>query len=177
MHRPRKLSRRLFLCFLNRDKLMINTNSLSTLRSLRLTFSVLALIAISACSNTTLEEQFRGIEACQINNIYLDPVTKKASGAYFTERKLEPCRVDEAAFYCVNDTFYGLTVNQIAIPYKGPFSVHAIYLKDSPATVEATLRARFSNLKLNQKDGKSPILITNPKQQGSSVFYCDEYSE
>ncbi len=156
---------------------MTNTKSQSTLRRLKLTVSVLALIAISACSNTTLEEQFRGIEACQIKNIYLDPVTKKASGAYFTERKLEPCRVDEAAFYCVNDTFYGLAVNQIAIPYKGPFSVHAIYLKDSPAIVEATLKAKFTNIKLNQKDNMSPILIANPKQQGSSVFYCDEYSE
>ncbi|MCF5032250.1 hypothetical protein [Pseudomonas syringae] len=156
---------------------MINTSLQSALRRLKLSFSVLALVTISACSNTKLEEQFRGIEACQIKNIYLDPVTKKASGAYFTERKLEPCRVDEAAFYCVNDTFYGLAVNQIAIPYKGPFSVHAIYLEDSPATVEATLKAKFTNIKINQKDGMSPVLIANPKHQGSSVFYCDEYSE
>lgn len=138
---------------------------------------IIGLLVVSACSHTTLEEQFKGIEACNIHDIFLDPVTNKPSGQYFSDRKLEPCRIDEAAFYCVNDTFYGLTVTQVAIPYRGPFSVHAIYLKESPAVAEAALRAQFKDLKLNQNDGQSPLLITDPKQQGSSVFYCDEYSE
>ncbi|MEO4012853.1 hypothetical protein [Pseudomonas rossensis] len=138
---------------------------------------IIGLLVVSACSHTTLEEQFKGIEACNIHDIFLDPVTNKPSGQYFSDRKLEPCRIDEAAFYCVNDTFYGLTVTQVAIPYRGPFSVHAIYLKESPAVAEAALRAQFKDLKLNQNDGQSPLLIADPKQQGSSVFYCDEYSE
>lgn len=138
---------------------------------------IIGLLVVSACSHTTLEEQFKGIEACNIHDIFLDPVTNKPSGQYFSDRKLEPCRIDEAAFYCVNDTFYGLTVTQVAIPYRGPFSVHAIYLKESAAVAEAALRAQFKDLKLNQNDGQSPLLITDPKQQGSSVFYCDEYSE
>ncbi|MEX5571592.1 hypothetical protein Q1J52_01490 [Pseudomonas lijiangensis] len=140
-------------------------------------FFLAPLAVLDACASTSLEEQFNGIEACQIKNIFLDPVTKKASGQYFSERQLEPCRIDEVAFYCVNDTFYGLAVSEVAIPYHGPFSVHAIYLKDSPATVEARLRRQFPDIKLNQNDGVSPILIANPKQRGSSVFYCDEYSE
>lgn len=138
---------------------------------------IAALFLLSACSQTTLEEQFKGIETCNIHNIFLDPVTNKPSGQYFIDKKIEPCRIDEAAYYCVSDTFYGLTVNQVAIPYRGPFSVHAIYLKESPAIVESVLRTQFKDLKLNQKDGKSPLLIADPKQQGSSVFYCDEYSE
>lgn len=138
---------------------------------------IIGLLVVSACSQTTLEEQFKGIEACNIHDIFLDPVTNKPSGQYFSDRKLEPCRIDEAAFYCVNDSFYGLTVTQVAIPYRGPFSVHAIYLKESPAVAEAALRAQLKGLKLNQNDGHSPLLIADPKQQGSSVFYCDEYSE
>lgn len=142
----------------------------------RLSF-LAALFLLSACSHTTLEEQFKGIETCNIHNIFLDPVTNKPSGQYFVDKKIEPCRIDEAAFYCVSDTFYGLTVNQVVIPYRGPFSIHAIYLKESPVVVETVLRTKFKDLKLNQKDGKSPLLIADPKQQGSSVFYCDEYSE
>lgn len=138
---------------------------------------IIGLLVVSACSQTTLEEQFKGIEACNIHDIFLDPVTNKPSGQYFSDRKLEPCRIDEAAFYCVNDLFYGLTVTQVAIPYRGPFSVHAIYLKESPAVAEAALRAQLKDLKLNRNDGHSPLLIADPKQQGSSVFYCDEYSE
>lgn len=134
-------------------------------------------LTVSACAHATLEEQFKGVERCDIHNMFLDPVTNKPSGQYFIDRKLEPCRIEEVAFYCVNDTFYGLTVSQIAIPYRGPFSVHALYLKESPAEVEKALSARFKGMKLNQKDGHSPLLIADPKQQGSSVFYCDEYSE
>ncbi|MBX8592323.1 hypothetical protein K5D56_23440 [Pseudomonas cichorii] len=68
-------------------------------------FFLAPLAALDACASTSLEEQFNGIEACQIKNIFLDPVTKEASGQYFSERKLEPCRIDEVAFYCVSDTF------------------------------------------------------------------------
>ncbi|MCD5989326.1 hypothetical protein KDX30_15620 [Pseudomonas sp. CDFA 553] len=56
-----------------------------------------------------------------------------------------------------DDTFFGLAVAQIAIPYPGPVSVHAIYLEDSPSTVEAALIAKFKNIKLNNNDGISPV--------------------
>ncbi|MGY2293693.1 hypothetical protein ACW9H6_28490 [Pseudomonas sp. SDO528_S397] len=131
-------------------------------------------ISADACSHTTLEEQFDGIENCKIKNVFLDPLTNRPSGRYFIERKLRPCRIDEAAFYCVNDSFYGLPVDQIAIPYLGPFSVHAIYLKGSPASVEAVLRTKF---KSNKKYGVLPTLIADPQRQGISIFYCDENSE
>lgn len=133
--------------------------------------------SIGASAQTTLEEQFRGIESCSIKSIYLDPVSHKPSGEYFSERKLQPCRINEVAFYCINDTFYRLHVTQVAIPYIGPFSVHAIYLKESRDVVEPILRAKFKGMKLNHDGGSSPILIADPKQPGSSVFYCDEYSE
>lgn len=140
-------------------------------------FLLPVFIGLEACSHVTLEDQFEGINNCDIDNVFLDPVTNKASGRYFVERQLEPCRIDEAAFYCVNDTFYGLSVSEVAIPYHGPFSVHAIYFRESPMAVEAALRKRFGDIELNQNDGASPILIVNPKEQGSSVLYCDKYSE
>lgn len=132
---------------------------------------------VSVSAQTTLEEQFRGIESCTIKDIFLDPVSQKPSGEYFAERKLKPCVIGEVAFYCVTDTFYNLHVSQVAIPYIGPFSVHAIYLEESPALVEAALRVQFKGIKLNQGGGVSPLLIADPKKPGSSVFYCDEYSE
>ncbi|WP_367082088.1 hypothetical protein ABV589_14160 [Pseudomonas sp. HOU2] len=156
---------------------MLNIRTSQAMQRFKRAPLLIALLVLSACSQMTLEEQFTGIETCNIHNIFLDPVTNKPSGQYFIDKKLEPCRVDEAAFYCVNDKFYGLTVSQIAIPYKGPFSVHAIYLNESPVVVEAALRERFKDLKINQSEGNAPILIADPKQQGSSVFYCDEYSE
>lgn len=149
-------------------------NFLKRLKTLLLMFSLLWL---GACNAITLEKQFKGIESCQIHNIFFDPVTNKPSGEYFIQRNLEPCRLDEAAFYCVTDTFYGLSVSQIAIPYQGPFSVHALYLKESPAVVKKTLSEHFKGLTLNQDDERFPKLIADPQQQGSSVFYCDEYSE
>lgn len=132
---------------------------------------------VSGCAHTTLEQQFEGFEACRIKDVFLDPVTHKVSGSYFAERKLEPCRVDEAAFYCVKDTFYGLTVSQVAIPYRGPFSVHAVYLEESPAAVEVALRAQFKGVDFNREDGTSPFLIANPDNKKGSVLYCDEHSE
>ncbi|MBX8568701.1 hypothetical protein K5D36_03220 [Pseudomonas cichorii] len=156
---------------------MFSINSTLYPQRIKVIFLFAILVALGACSRTTLEEQFSGLDVCMISNVFLDPVTKKPSGQYFIDRSLEPCRIDEAAFYCVNDSFYGLAVSEIAIPYRGPFSVHAIYFKESPAVVEAVLRAQFKDMKLNNNDGISPILIANPKQRGSSVFYCDEYSE
>ncbi|MPR04666.1 hypothetical protein F0169_22890 [Pseudomonas sp. MAFF 212408] len=156
---------------------MLNSTFLKSVKKLRSVILLALFFTMGACAQTTLEEQFRGIESCSIKNIFLDPVSRKPSGEYFSARKLEPCRIDEVAFYCVSDTFYGLHVNQVAIPYVGPFSVHAIYLKESPDVVEPVLRAQFKGIKLNQNDGASPILIADPKQPGSSVFYCDEYSE
>jgi hypothetical protein len=146
-------------------------------QSLNTLLLMFGLLGLGACNAITLEKQFKGIESCQIHNIFFDPVTKKPSGEYFIQRNLEPCRLDEAAFYCVNDTFYGLSVSQIAIPYQGPFSVHALYLKESPAVVKKTLSEHFKGLTLNQDDERFPKLIADPQQQGSSVFYCDEYSE
>lgn len=156
---------------------MPRINAASTIQRLKVIFLFTLPITMGAGSGTTLEEQFRGIEVCRIKNIFLDPVTHKPSGRYFTERKLEPCSSDEAAFYCVSDTFYGLTVSQIAIPYRGPFSVHAIYLKENPVIAEAAIRKQFNGIRLNKNDSASPTLIDNPGQRGSSVFYCDEYNE
>ena len=79
-------------------------------------------------------------------------ISHRPSGKYFSERKLEPCRIDEAAYYCVTDTFYRLHVNQIATPYIGPFSVHAIYIKESPDIVESVLMDQFKKIKLNQNN-------------------------
>ncbi|MEE5129846.1 hypothetical protein [Pseudomonas viridiflava] len=137
----------------------------------------LLLFTLSGCSHTTLEDQFNGIEVCGLKNIYLDQVTNTPTGAYFTERGLKPCRIDEVAFYCLSDTFYGLPVNEVAIPYLGPFSVHAIYFRASPATVKSVLQAKRVGIVLNNSDGRSPKLIENPKQKGQSVLYCDKYSE
>lgn len=146
-------------------------------QNLNTLFLMFGLLGLGACNAMTLEKQLKGIESCQIHNIFLDPVTKKPSGEYFIQRNLEPCRLDEAAFYCVSDTFYGLSVSQIAIPYRGPLSVHALYLKESPTVVKKTLSAHFKALTLNQDDERFPKLIADPQQQGSSVFYCDQYSE
>lgn len=156
---------------------MFNCITSQLLNGLKLMCLSACALTLGGCSPMTLEEQFRGIEVCSVTNLFLDPVTDKASGQYFTDRKLQPCRIDEAAFYCVNDSFYGLTATQIAIPYRGPFSIHALYFKENPSTAEAVLRSRFESLKLNQHDAASPRLIENPKQQGSSVLYCDEDSE
>ena len=165
------------MCFLSKVNLMLNFKFCISTKKLRLVVWLTLFFTIGANAQTTLEDQFRGIESCNIKNIFLDPVSHKPSGEYFVERKLEPCRIDEIAFYCVNDTFYRLHVSKVAIPYIGPFSVHAVYLKEGPAIVEAALRAEFKDIKLNQEDGASPILIADPKQPGSSVFYCDGYSE
>lgn len=128
-------------------------------------------------AQTTLEEQFHGIEICNIKNIFLDPISHNPSGKYFLERKLVPCQIGEIAFYCVSDSFYRLHVSQVAIPYIGPFSVHAIYLREDVEVVESALRAIFKDIKLNRDDGTSAMLIADPKQPGSSIFYCDEHSE
>ncbi|WP_123474153.1 hypothetical protein [Pseudomonas canadensis] len=156
---------------------MSNLGFLFSAKKLKPAILLAIFFTMEASAKTTLEEQFRGIESCNIKNIFLDQVSHKPSGEYFSERKLEPCRIDEVAFYCVSDTFYRLHVNQIAILYIGPFSVHAIYLKESPGLVESALRAQFKNIRLNQGDGNSPILISDPQQPGGSIFYCDEYSE
>lgn len=177
MRWSRRLSRRLILCFQSDEEMYVQYKCRFTLKKLRPVFLLGMLVVISACSRTTLEDQFRGMESCNIKNIFLDPVTGKVSGNYFSERKLEPCRVDEAAFYCVEDSFYGLPVSKIAIPYRGPFSVHAFYLKGSLDDVQTALRAQFKGIKFNEEDGISPSLIADPDSQTDSIFYCDEYSE
>lgn len=156
---------------------MLKSNFLIPAKKLELFILLAIFFTAFVHAQTTLEEQFRGIESCSITNIYLDPVSRKARGVYFSERKLEPCRVDEVAFYCVNDTFYGLHVSQVAIPYIGPFSVHAIYFEDSLNVIEKALRTQFKDIKLNQGGDLSPVLIADPKRHGSSVFYCDRDSE
>ncbi|UXZ98119.1 hypothetical protein K3169_09715 [Pseudomonas phytophila] len=155
---------------------MSDFKSANLSKTFKLLSIIFSLFVISSCARITLEEQFLGMQVCKVENVYLDTVTKKPSGKYFVERKLNPCRVDEAAFYCVDDTFYGLVVTQIAIPYRGPFNVHAIYLKDRPDVVKAVLSSRFKNLNATNT-GVSPVLIANPSDQGGSVFYCDVYSE
>lgn len=177
MRRLRRLSRRHSLCFLSKVNLMLNFKLCISTKKLKLVAWSALFFTIGANAQTTLEDQFQGFESCNIKNTFLDPVSHKPSGDYFVERKLEPCRIDEVAFYCVNDTFYSLYVSKVAIPYVGPFSVHAVYLKEGPAIVEAALRAQFKDLKLNHEDGTSPMLIADPKQPEGSVFYCDEYSE
>lgn len=145
----------------------------------RIKVNILALaiffVGTPACARTTLEEQFQGIENCEIGNIFLDPVTNKPSGNYFVENKLQPCSIGEAASYCVNDTFYGLNVWQVSIPYRGPFSVHAIYFKEDVSTAADALKNKI-DLKISSKKRK-PTLIADPKKHGSSVIYCDQYSE
>lgn len=156
---------------------MLNFKFCVSAKKLKMVFWLALFFTIGANAQTTLEDQFRGVETCNIKNLFLDPVSHKPSGEYFVERKLEPCRIDEVALYCVNDTFYYLHVSKVAIPYVGPFSVHAVYLNEGPAVVETALKAQFKNIKLNQEGGGSPMLIADPKQPGGSVLYCDEYSE
>ncbi|WP_109513205.1 hypothetical protein [Pseudomonas ovata] len=152
-------------------------SSIFSCRTLRATAVAALSVASVGCTHTTLEQQFQGIEACDIKDVYLDANTSKATGAYFTERRLQPCRLDEAAFYCIKDTFYGLTVSEVVIPYRGPFSVHAVYLEESRPVVEQRLRARFKGIAFNRDDGATPFLIDDPKQPGRTVFYCDRHSE
>lgn len=156
---------------------MLDIYKISYVRTTKAGVLIVLSAIMGGCAHTTLEQQFQGVEVCRINDVFLDPVTNKVSGNYFTERKLEPCRLDEAAFYCVKDTFYGLTVSQVAIPYRGPFSVHAVYLEESPAVVEVKLRAQFKEVEFNREEGTSPFLIANPDKKQGSVLYCDEYSE
>lgn len=156
---------------------MLDIYKVSSVRSVKAGVLIALSATMGGCAHTTLEQQFQGVEVCRIKNVFLDPVTNKVSGDYFAERKLEPCRTDEAAFYCVKDMFYGLTVNQVAIPYRGPFSVHAVYLEESPAVVEVALRAQFKGVNFNRDDGASPFVIANPDKKQGAVLYYDEYSE
>lgn len=156
---------------------MLNLKFLISAQAMKTVIGLAVFVTMGASAQTTLEEQLRGIEDCSIRNVFLDPISHRPSGKYFSERKLEPCRIDEAAYYCVTDTFYRLHVNQIAIPYIGPFSAHAIYIKESPDIVESVLMDQFKKIKLNKNNDTSPTLIANPKQPGSSIFYCNEYSE
>lgn len=165
------------MCFLSKGNFMLNFKLLIPAQKIKIVIGWAVLFTMEARAQTTLEEQFREIENCNIRNIFLDPISHRPSGKYFSERKLEPCRIDEAAYYCVSDTFYRLPVSQIAIPYVGPFSTHAIYIKESPDIVEAELLEQFKSIRFNQNNYTSPMLISDPKQPGSSILYCDEYSE
>lgn len=160
------------------DELMNKFNSyrknhigfITEIATLALVFS-----GVIGCTKVTLEEQFEGIINCKIENIFLDPVTENPSGTYFIERQLQPCHVDEAAFYCVDDTFHGLNVWQVAIPYRGPFSVHAIYFKENYSVAVNSLINELS-LDMDNNETK-PILIADPERQGRSIIYCEPYSE
>lgn len=156
---------------------MLNLKFLTSVQKMKTVIWPTVFLIMGANAQTTLEEQLRGIENCSIKNIFLDPVNHRPSGEYFLERKLEPCHIGEAAYYCVNDTFYRLHVSQIAIPYIGPFNVHAIYIKEGPDVVESVLMNHFKSIEFNQNNNASPILIADPKQPGSSILYCDEHSE
>lgn len=124
------------------------------------------------CQAMSLEEQFSGLATCSIENVYLDAVTLKPRGEYFTERNLEPCRMDEAAHYCLSERFHGLKVNSIVIPFRGPFSVHGLFLSASVETVRKTLGPDYDG------DGISkPILAKNPKNPEGAMLYCDPQSQ
>ncbi|NBF10248.1 hypothetical protein [Pseudomonas sp. Fl4BN1] len=134
---------------------------------------LLMLLALGQpCLAMSLEQQFAGIAHCSMENIYLDASDHQPRGEYFSERQLQPCKLDEAARYCVDDQYHGLTVSAVMIPYRGPFSVHALYLKDSVDSVRQHLGGAFFG------DGRErPLLIEDRHNPGSSVLYCDPQSQ
>ncbi|KAF0863116.1 hypothetical protein [Pseudomonas sp. LD120] len=133
----------------------------------------LLLLALgNPCLAMTLDEQFANLATCGIENVYLDPNDHQPQGEYFVERQLQPCELDEAARYCIDDTYQGLAVRAVLIPYSGPFSVHALYLKDSVASVRRRLGRTFFG------DGRQrPLLSVDRQHPGGSVLYCDPQSQ
>jgi hypothetical protein len=121
---------------------------------------------------TSLEQQFADLATCRVDQVYLNPVDQQPSGNYFVERQLLPCDVDEVARYCVNERFHGLTVLAVAIPYRGPFSVHALYFKDDVASVRKRLGPGFDGDGLHQ-----PRLMADRQNPSGSVLYCDPDSQ
>lgn len=120
----------------------------------------------------SLEQQFAGLANCSIENLYLDASDHQPRGQYFIERHLQPCELDETARYCVDEHFHGLSVSAVMIPYRGPFSVHALYFKESVANVRQRLGPSFFG------DGRQrPLLIEDRHNSGSSVLYCDPQSQ
>lgn len=133
---------------------------------------LLALGASGNCLATSLDQQFAGLATCSIEQVFLDPSDQQVSGQYFVERQLQPCDLNEGARYCVKDQFHGLAVHAIGIPYRGPFSVHALYLDADVQTARQQLGQGFDG------DGiQAPLLVAAPKKTGGSVLYCDPDSQ
>ncbi|MGC5702238.1 hypothetical protein J4P02_18750 [Pseudomonas sp. NFXW11] len=133
--------------------------------------ALLAILGRPALA-TSLDQQFAGLATCSVEDVYLDPNDHQPRGAYFSERQLQPCELDEAARYCVEDSYQGLAVSAVMIPYRGPFSVHALYLKDSVEVVRARLGREFFG------DGRQrPLLIADRQHPEHSVLYCDPESQ
>lgn len=138
----------------------------------RFWLALVLLIMGRPCLAMSLEQQFAGLADCSMENVYLDASDHQPRGAYFSERQLQPCELDEAARYCVDDQYHGLTVRAVMIPYRGPFSVHALYLKDSVDSVRQHLGTAFFG------DGRErPLLTEDRHTPGSSVLYCDPQSQ
>ncbi|WP_421547979.1 hypothetical protein [Pseudomonas sp. QD4] len=133
---------------------------------------LLVLGASGNCLAMSLDQQFAGLASCSVEQVFLDPSNQQLSGQYFVERQLQPCDLDEGARFCVKDQFHGLAVHAIGIPYRGPFSVHALYLDADVQTARQQLGQGFDG------DGvQAPLLIADPKNPGGSVLYCDPDSQ
>ncbi len=144
--------------------------------------SVLAFLTGCAQTkwSTSLDSQFGGLKTCDMSEMYVDAYDMKTVGSYFTERSLEPCRLEELAYFCVHDNFHGMPVSQIAIPYKG-FSIYALYIDAAPEYVAERLGwpelARPVGID-EEGGGKAlPQAVAAQNDASRTILFCEPYEE
>lgn len=151
------------------------------IKSRAIVFLIISLVA-NVVLATTLEEQFEGMKTCDqmgsLKDMNFDQYHQQASSAmpYIIERKLQPCELDLLASYCINDTFYGLEVDKITIPYD--MSIYAIHFKQDVQTVKKELSQymKIVDYDVQKHTLGNPTVFKDPKT-GQAILMCDFSTE
>lgn len=128
----------------------------------------------------TFEEMLSGFDRCEFKDVYVDIFSKKPVHAYFTERNLEPTRIEkDMAFFHLRERFFELPVYKLMIP-AGTFDVHAIYIDLPIERARQIVKMKFGTEFIRGKlsdAGEQPMLVTDPAHPNKSILTCNPRSE